>query len=432
MSRYRLVPMLVGALLSACAGASGGSPEFVAPAGCPAVEAVTGGEESPVRETVRYLADDALAGRAAASAGERCAGAYIAWRLERAWVRPAGTAGWFADVPIASVVNPHAAPGTGRNVIGVVEASNGAANARTVVVGAHYDHLGMGEHGSMHAGEPAIHNGADDNASGVAALVAVAERLAREPAPVRVVFVAFTGEELGLLGSAHYVNAPAVGLDRTIAMINMDMVGRLADQPLIVNGAGTANEWGPLLERVAERFDVELAPSASGYGPSDQTSFYARDIPVLHFFTNVHGQYHRPEDDWQLIDYDGIERIAGMVEQIVRGIGDLDGLTLVRMAPPAPAAGGYGTYLGTIPDFTPVERGVKLSGVSAGSPAETAGFRAGDVVIRMGEHDIADLYALTDALRAHQPGDVVDVTVLRDGAEVTRSVTLTSRPRRSE
>lgn len=420
--------------LSACAS-SGGPPagEFVAPAGCPALGAIVPAGVDGVRETVRYLADDALGGRQAGSEGERCAAEYIAWRMERAGLRPGGTSGWFSDVTLASVVNPHAEGGTGRNVIGVLDASNGDAEARTVVVGAHYDHLGLGEFGSLNTGAPAIHNGADDNASGVAALLEVAERLGRAPAPVRVVFVAFTGEEMGLLGSARYVNEPAVALERTVAMLNMDMVGRLREQPLIVNGAGTAPEWEALLRRLGERSGIELALSPDGYGPSDQTSFYARDIPVLHFFTNVHGEYHRPEDDWPLIDYDGIERIAGLVEGVVRGVGDLDAITLVRQAPPQPSGGGAGSgaWLGTVPDFTPVEHGVRLSGVSAGSPAEAAGFRAGDVIVRMGEHEIGDLYGLTDALRAHRPGDVVDVTVIRDGAELTRSVTLGSRASRS-
>jgi hypothetical protein len=361
-------PLLAVIVLSACASASV-EPAFVAPQGCPALDAIAPAGDGDVRETVRYLADDALGGRLAGSEGERCAAAYLAWRLERAGVRPAGANGWFSEVSIVSAVNPHAAAGTGRNIVGVVEAADGDPAARTVVVGAHYDHLGMGEFGSLHTGDPAIHNGADDNASGVAALVEVAERIAASPAPVRVLFVLFTGEEMGLLGSARYVSEPAVPLERTVAMVNMDMVGRLRDQPLIVNGTGTAEEWVPLLERVAAGAGVELAMSPDGYGPSDQTSFYARDIPVLHLFTNVHGEYHRPEDDWQLIDYDGVERIAGMVDDIVRGIGELEAVTLVRGAgapPQASGGGGYGAWLGTVPDFAPVEHGVRLSGVSAG------------------------------------------------------------------
>ena len=432
MSRKLVVVVLSLALASACTTGSR-TVDFAAPEGCPRLADVVDDASGDAHEAVRYLADDALGGRLAGSPGERCAAAYIAWRLAQAGVRAGGSDGFYAPVALASVVNPHAPAGSGVNVVGIVEASNGDANARTVVVGAHYDHLGMGEFGSLNTGAAAIHNGADDNASGVAALLEVAERIAANPAPVRVVFVAFTGEESGLLGSASYVNSPAIPLERTIAMLNMDMVGRLREQPLIVNGTGTAVEWGPLLERAAEEAGVELAMSPDGYGPSDQTSFYARDIPVLHFFTNVHGEYHRPEDDWALIDFAGIDRVASIVTDVVRGLGDLDGVTLVRQAAPAPAGGGgYGAWLGTVPDFTPVDRGVRLSGVSAGSPAEAAGLRGGDVVVRLGEHEVGDLYDLTDALRAHRPGDVVDVTVLRDGEELTQSVRLGSRSSRTE
>lgn len=421
MSRKPLLGVL---LAGACASATPQVATYAAPDGCPAVTDVVPAGESGTRETVRYLADDALGGRLAGSAGERCAAAYIAWRMAQAGLAPGGASTWYSDVPLASVVNPHAPVGTGRNVIGVLEA--GDADAPVVVIGAHYDHLGMGDFGSL-SSDSAIHNGADDNASGVAALLAVAEELADDRPDANVVFIAFTGEESGLLGSARYVAEPSVPLERMVAMINMDMVGRLRDQPLIVNGVGTAEEWDVLVREAAAEAGIPIAPSPDGYGPSDHTSFYARDIPVLHLFTNVHGEYHKPEDDWQLIDFDGIERVAGMVAEIVDEMED-DRLTLIRQAPPAPAAGAASrTWLGTVPDFAPVDHGVKLSGVSAGSPAEEAGFRAGDIVVRVGEFEIGDLYALTDALRAHQPGDVVEVTVLRDGTEVTRSVRLGAR-----
>ena len=421
MSRTSLLGVL---FVGACASATPQAVTFTAPVGCPAIADVVPAGESRTREAVRYLADDALGGRLAGSEGERCAAAYIAWRMAQAGLEPGGTSTWYADVPLASVVNPHAPVGTGRNVIGVLEAQD--ADAPVIVIGAHYDHLGMGEFGSLSTTR-AIHNGADDNASGVAALLAVAERLAADRPDANVVFIAFTGEESGLLGSARYVSEPTVPLERMVAMINMDMVGRLQDRPLIVNGVGTAEEWSVLVEEAAAEAGIPIAPSPDGYGPSDQTSFYARDIPVLHLFTNVHGEYHKPEDDWQLIDYDGIERVARMVAEIVDEMED-ERLTLIRQARPAPVAGAASrTWLGTVPDFAPVDHGVKLSGVSAGSPAEEAGFRAGDIVVRMGEFEIADLYALTDALRAYQPGDVVDVTVLRDGAELTRSVRLGAR-----
>jgi S1-C subfamily serine protease len=174
--------------------------------------------------------------------------------------------------------------------------------------------------------------------------------------------------------------------------------------------------------------------SGEGYGPSDHTSFYTRDVPVLHFFTNVHGDYHRSSDDWQRVDIAGIEKVAGIVADVADAIARADAeLTLVRGAGTPPQqnqARGYGAYLGSIPDFSPVERGVLLSGVSPGSPAEAAGIRAGDVVVKLGEHDVADLQGMTDALRVHRPGDTVDVVVLRAGEPVTFRLTLGSRAAR--
>jgi hypothetical protein len=384
---------------------------------------------------VRYLADDALEGRLAGSAGERCAGDYLAAEFARIGLDPAGEDGtYFQAVPLASAVNPHAPGGTGRNVIGILHGADPALRGEAVVVGAHYDHLGRGEVFSLAPDERgSIHNGADDNASGVGALLAIAEALAGGPRPARsVVFVAFTGEEFGLLGSSHYTTSPVVPLAATRAMLNLDMVGRLGEAPLLVYGTGTAVEMDDLVRAAGEAEGMELLHHPDGYGPSDHTSFYARDVPVLHFFTNVHGDYHRPSDDWEKVDLDGVRRVGALGARIVRYIaGRPLALTLQRGAgtPPGASGGsGYGAYLGTVPDFTPVERGVKLSGVRAGSPAEQAGLRAGDVIVAMDDDDIADLYAYTDALRVRGPGSAVVITVLRDDAPVTVRAVLGSRP----
>jgi len=217
-------------------------------------------------------------------------------------------------------------------------------------------------------------------------------------------------------------------------MLNMDMVGRLGDdRGLIVNGVDTAKEWRDLLARAAKGTNVELSLGGRGDGPSDHTSFYTRNVPVLHFFTNVHADYHKPSDDWQAIDVAGVETIARIVAHIARDVaGRATTLTFVpgQVAPAQDQTGGYGTYLGSIPDFTPVERGVLLSGVSPSSPAEKAGIRAGDIIVRLGTHDVADLQALTDALRAHRPGDAVDVVILREDRQVTVRVTLGDRANR--
>ena len=219
-------------------------------------------------------------------------------------------------------------------------------------------------------------------------------------------------------------------LDRTVAMLNLDMVGRLEDDPLIVNGTGTAEEWGEILDWARVEFGVPLARSPSGYGPSDHTSFYAQGVPVLHFFTNVHGEYHRPSDHWELVDRRGLRQMVRLVEGIIRTVSDRPE-PMIHIAgagtPPDEQPAGYGAYLGTVPDFAPADFGVRLSGVSEGSPAEEAGLQAGDILIRLGTHEIGDLYALTDALQAIEPGTEVLATYLRDGAEMRLMVTLRER-----
>lgn len=384
--------------------------------------------------TVRYLADDGLEGRLAGSPGEACAGDFIAGRFAALGLRPAGSGGgFFQDVPLATSLNPHAPAGTGRNVAALLEGSDPVLRHEIIVLGAHYDHLGHGAFGSLAPDEPgAIHNGADDNASGVAALLHAASLLSAERPARSVLFLAFTGEEAGLLGSAHFVREPTVALGEVQAMLNLDMVGRLGDGPLIVYGVDTALEWRALVESGADRLGVELGLRGEGYGPSDHTSFYARDIPVLHFFTNTHPDYHRPSDDWERIDAEGLETVARLVADVARQLASPPTtITLQRGAgQPARAAagpGGNGAYLGTVPDFSPVEHGVLLGGVTPGSPGDQAGLRRGDVLIRFGEREVADLEGLFGALRSHRPGDIVDILVLRAGEEVRVRAVLGTR-----
>ncbi|HET7231204.1 MAG TPA: M28 family peptidase [Longimicrobium sp.] len=400
---------------------------------CPNAAQLARGVSAPLAY-VRYLADDALQGRMAGTASERCAGDYIAAQFRRLGLRPAGDAGtFFQSLPLASAINPHAPGGTGRNVIAILPGANPALAGEAVVIGAHYDHLGHGGTFSMAPGDSSVHNGADDNASGVAVLIDVARRLSSGPRPARaIVFAAFTGEEEGLLGSAFQAAHPAVPLERTRAMLNLDMVGRLGAGPLIVYGVETAEEWKAMVDSAALAEGVAVRGGGDGFGASDQTSFYARGLPVLHFFTNVHADYHRPGDDWEKIDAAGLTQVAAVVERVARAVANRpSALTFRRAAPrpdaPAAATPGYGAYLGTVPDFTPVPDGVKLSGVRAGSPAEQAGIRAGDVLVKVGEMDVHDLQGMTDALRAHKPGDVVRIDVLRDGRRVTVTATLGTR-----
>jgi Zn-dependent M28 family amino/carboxypeptidase len=324
----------------------------------------------------------------------------------------------------------------GRNVIGVLPGRDPVLRNEIVIVGAHYDHLGLGGPGSG-ALDPdvsnQVHNGADDNASGTAALIHIASRLAIEPPARTVVFIAFSGEELGLLGSAYYVRHPLYPLTGTLAMVNMDMVGRLKNKRLVVYGVETAREFPPMLDSLNWYAGFDLKKQGDGYGPSDQQSFFIAKRPVLHIFTDLHEDYHRVRDDWNKINADGLVRVADYTASIVRALADrTSGLTFVDAAPPSAHAGtvatpGYGAYLGTIPDMTENPGGVRLSGVRAGSPAEKAGLAEGDILVRIGDKEIPDLQAMTGALRGHKAGDVVEIEYIREGKHKTVSATLGSR-----
>lgn len=313
-----------------------------------------------------------------------------------------------------------------KNVVGVLE-GEGPHAAETIVVGAHYDHLGLGGEGSLAAGVKEIHNGADDNASGTAALVEIARRLASraEKLPRRVVFVAFTGEERGLVGSARYCREPLAPLDTTIAMLNMDMVGRLADEKLVIQGVDTATEFGPLIDDLSVRYGFKVTRQPGGFGPSDHASFYPHKVPVMHFFTGTHNDYHRPSDDYEKINLPGMRRVAEMVADAVVALAEHDERPhyLAAKAKP-PGRGGDRPYFGSIPDFASDEPGYHLSGVSPDSPADKGGLKAGDTIVKLGEYKIGNLEDFDGALRKYKAGDKVPVVVKREGQERTLPVVL--------
>lgn len=335
-----------------------------------------------------------------------------------------------------------------RNVVALLRGADPTLEREVIILGAHYDHLGLGDDGSLAPDAREVHNGADDNASGTAALMDVARILtSAQSKPARsVLFLAFTGEEKGLWGSGHYTSDPIMPLENTVAMINMDMVGRLRENTLTVYGTGTAEEWPTLLEEVnqGQTEPFELASIPDGYGPSDHSEFYGAGMPVLMLFTNTHSEYHRPEDDWQLINARGLERVAAFAGDITErlagsGVNQAVALTMVEGAG-APHGGGMpsgeeaqrpsrggGVYFGTIPDMTPQDFGVRITGVREGSPAEVAGLQGGDVIVELGGKEVSDLYAYTYALREHVPGDKVVVVVVREGERVSLHAVLGER-----
>lgn len=314
-----------------------------------------------------------------------------------------------------------------RNVIGMIEAPN-ATSDEVIIIGAHYDHLGMGGSGSLAPLTHEIHNGADDNASGTTALLTVTQRLVaiKDQLRHRVLVIAFTGEEEGLLGSAHYVKEPVIPLDKTLMMFNMDMVGRLDENKLICMGSGTAKMFEPLLTKINEKYNFKLTMDPGGFGPSDHASFYSKQLPVLALFTGTHNDYHRPSDDADKINYEGMARIIDYAVEFLLAVDKADDRPMyVQVEEKRPEMrGGSRPYFGSIPDFAQVGKGYGIQGVSPGSPAADAGLKGGDVMVDLGGNRIGGLEDFDAALRKYKGGDKVEVTVLRDGKEVKLTVTL--------
>ncbi len=373
---------------------------------------------------VQMLASDAFEGRGVGTDGLEKALVYVEKRFEEAGLRPFGEKGYR---------QPFAGPGgtTLVNLIGVLGATEGE---RHVIVGAHYDHLGLGEPGEANYGK--IHPGADDNASGVAVLLECARRI-REQGELAhaIVFIAFSGEEKGLLGSAHYAGHAVFPLNQCTGMINLDTVGRLFDGALTIFGAGTAEEFTHILQGVnyGFRFDLEL-PKADP-GGSDQVSFVKRGVPAVQIFTGPHADYHRPGDTADKIDYAGMGRIAEFTGELVSYLADRDeALSFMppgaeKAAAKAPASGGGGRRVsfGSIPDFNHTGDGVLLSGVIPGSPAEKAGLKEGDLIVEFAGTPVEDLRGFSDILKGLSPGDEVDVVFVRDGERRTTAVTVVER-----
>lgn len=319
-----------------------------------------------------------------------------------------------------------------RNVVGLLKGAGDLAE-EALAIGAHFDHLGMGEVSSL-AAKPGseVHNGADDNASGTAGLLELAGALtSRKDQPGRsLLFLAFSGEEQGLLGSRHYVNHPAVPLDKTVAMINMDMIGRMNGKRLIVGGTGSSPGWRDLLTQLNEEADLELKFREGGFGPSDHSSFYSRDIPVLFFFTGVHGDYHKPSDDYDKIEPVSIARVVEFILQTARSICSMEQRPAFQKTAGAPTERGrtgFRVTLGIIPDYGEEVEGVRLTGVREGSPAAKCGLRSGDLIVGWSGKKITNIYDLTYLLQEHRPGDQVEISVVRDGGEMRFTATLEGR-----
>jgi peptidase M28-like protein/PDZ domain-containing protein/PA domain-containing protein len=304
-----------------------------------------------------------------------------------------------------------------------------------VIIGAHYDHLGRGNFDSLAPSQIGqIHPGADDNASGTAGVLELARLLAPERGKLKrsILFMDFAGEELGLLGSAEWVKEPTRPLNKAVAMLNMDMIGRIKDDKVYIGGVGTGSTFKSVLEQAQKEAPFKIESSAGGYSSSDHTSFVTKKIPVLFFFSGLHSDYHKPSDTWDKINGASAAKLLDMVESVAVQLANADQppqFQVVAEEKPVTGGGGggYGPYFGSIPDFGQVENGVKFSDVKPNSPAAKAGLKAGDILVQFGDKPIKNLYDFTDALRRSKVSDVVEVKVLRDGQPVTASVKLEQR-----
>ena len=343
------------------------------------------------------------------------------------------------DVKVRIVVSVEKVKKTDQNVVALLPSPELTDDTAYVIVGAHYDHIGYGEIGSLarKGEEGQIHNGADDNASGTAVVLELATTLSKayQEHPEKfnrgVIFALWSGEELGLIGSTHFVNHPVVPLEKIAAYVNFDMVGRLRENKLILQGVGSSSVWTKLIEKRNVPIGFNLTLQADPYLPTDVTAFYPKEVPVLSFFTGGHEDYNRPTDDSGTLNYTGIERISRLAHGIVLDlISAAERPEYVRVERSQSEGGSRDTlraYLGTIPDYTTEETGVKLSGVRAGGPADKAGLKGGDVIVKFGGQEITNIYDYTYALDAVKIGEPVEVIVLRDGKRVQLTVTPEAR-----
>ncbi len=384
--------------------------------------------EVSLQEDVFILASDSLLGRETGQEGAEKAAAYLEKRMRDLGLQPFDTdQDYIQDFSFQPRKDPHSQVTYGTDADSSIHAKNllgyiDNGGSRTVILGAHYDHLGMGGEGSLYRGEPAIHNGADDNASGVATLLKLAKMLQERPgAKDNYLIILFSGEEIGLLGSNFFAKNPTLDLDQVAYMINLDMVGRLReDKTLSVSGTGTTPIWPQMLNSLNPGFKLVL--DESGVGPSDHTSFYLQDIPVLHFFTGQHEDYHKPSDDAEKLNYQGMEEIATYLFDLVKAMEAQEEVAFRKTKNESEQVPSFKVTLGVIPDYLFSGEGMRIDGVSEDKPAQKAGLQKGDIVVKLGDSTIVDMMSYMRALASFEKGQTTTVVVERDGEKVSAEI----------
>jgi hypothetical protein len=378
-----------------------------------------------LKENIRTLAGDGYEGRGTGSAGEKKANDFIEKQFKKIGLLPKGENGFDQSFPFKSGVHGEGPSGTAQNIAAYLD--NGAVN--TIIIGAHYDHLGLGNDGnSLDANSKGkIHNGADDNASGTAGVIELARYFKNNgrKESYNFLFLCFSGEELGLYGSKHFTEHPTIDLSAVTCMINLDMVGRLNPdtKALFVSGTGTSPVWEPMLQKLSSD-QLKIKTDSSGTGPSDHTSFYLKNIPVLHFFTGSHTDYHKPSDDADKINYEGEVEV---LKTIVKVVDELEGQPklafLTTKSRNMNTRSSFKVTLGIMPSYTSESEGLLVDGVTDGRPAQKAGVLAGDVITQMGDLPIKDIQNYMEALGKFEKGQTIPVKLKRKGEEITVNVT---------
>ncbi len=383
---------------------------------------------SMIKKDVEVLSHDSLMGRETGTEGERIAAEYIKKRFIELDINPINENGYFQKFTFNKSINPHQnasftnqlndSSTTGTNVIGYID--NMSEN--TIVIGAHFDHLGYGGTNSLYRDkEKQIHNGADDNASGTALVLDLASKLKISNKENNYLFIAFSGEEIGILGSNFFTKNSPVPVEKYNYMINMDMVGRLdADSTLAVFGVGTSPLFKQVLNSSNSSFKLTLKDS--GIGPSDHTSFYTNDIPVLHFFTGQHEDYHKPSDDYEKINFEGMEKISSYIYDIISQLNNQGKLKFKKTINESEQAPRFNVTLGVIPDYLFDGVGMKIDGVSESRPAQKAGMLKGDIVVKMGNHKVNNMMDYMKALSKFEKGEKTIVIIEREKKKIEKNV----------
>tara|TARA_B100000902_G_scaffold3310_1_gene4195 strand:- start:163 stop:1422 length:1260 start_codon:yes stop_codon:yes gene_type:complete len=381
--------------------------------------------ESDIKNHIKFLSSDELEGRFPGSKGSKLAINYIVDRFEESNLDPLNDDSFLQYFEFTNLKKDAFRVA---NVIGYIPGSK--YKNEFIVIGAHFDHLGFGgpHSGSLEMNSNEIHNGADDNASGVAGMLELASKLSQNRKKLNrsIVFVGFNAEEQGILGSKYFVENFFKSKDNIITMINMDMIGRMKNLSLNISGTGTSPIFDKLLDKIAANNLINIKKSPGGYGPSDHSSFYSNDIPVLFFFTGAHSDYHKPSDDWNKINYNGQKKILNMIHDTIIQIDTNEERPAFTEAGPKSMASTGSVRLnvtfGFMPSYASSDKGLGVDGVRSGGPADEAGIQKGDFIVEINGKSVEDIYSYMEILQALKKGETSQVKVLRNNKGITLNI----------